>query len=84
MLAAFGFGVAVVTIAQGLHGAAFPSGWATLIVLISLFSGTQLICMGIIGEYLGAIFDEVKGRPHYIIDEAVNIGPSEGRSAGCP
>jgi dolichol-phosphate mannosyltransferase len=29
--------------------------------------------MGVIGEYIGAIFDEVKARPHYIVDESVNI-----------
>jgi dolichol-phosphate mannosyltransferase len=44
-----------------------------LTILISLFSGVQLIFLGIIGEYIGAIFDEVKGRPHYLIEEKINI-----------
>jgi glycosyltransferase involved in cell wall biosynthesis len=44
------------------------SGWATLAASIMLLSGIQLICLGIIGEYLGRIFDEVKQRPLYLID----------------
>jgi len=50
-----------------------PSGWTTLTILISMFSGVQLIFLGIIGQYIGAIFDEVKGRPHYIIEEKINF-----------
>lgn len=50
-----------------------PPGWTTLAILVSVFSGIQLIFMGIFGEYLGAIFDEVKRRPHYIVDEKINF-----------
>ncbi len=50
-----------------------PSGWATLSILISVFGGIQLFFLGIIGEYIGAIFDEVKSRPLYLIEERVNI-----------
>ena len=52
---------------------ALPPGWATLAVLISIFSGIQLLCLGLIGEYVGAIFNEVKARPHYIVEERVNL-----------
>ena len=45
-----------------------PPGWASTAVLITFFSGVQLIVLGIIGEYLGRIFEEVKGRPQYLID----------------
>lgn len=45
------------------------SGYTTLIVFLSLFSGIQLMIVGIIGEYIGYIYDEVKGRPIYIIDK---------------
>lgn len=45
---------------------ATPSGWATLVVLLAFFGGLQIFCLGIIGEYLGQIFNEVKARPRYI------------------
>ncbi len=49
-----------------------PSGWTTMVVVLLLFSGAQLIVMGIMGIYIGGIYDEVKGRPHYIIEEQVS------------
>jgi len=50
-----------------------PSGWTTIVTLLLLFSGVQLIVMGILGVYIGGIYEEVKGRPHYIVDEMINI-----------
>ena len=49
------------------------SGFSTLAILISLFGGIQLFFLGIIGEYIGSIFDEVKERPLYIIEKKVNL-----------
>ena len=46
-----------------------PSGWATLVFLLAFFGGLQLFCLGIIGEYLGQIFNEVKVRPRYIKEQ---------------
>ena len=51
------------------HGAV--SGWASTVTLITVFSGVQLVSIGIIGEYIAKIFVEVKQRPHYIIDEKI-------------
>ncbi len=48
-----------------------PSGWATLVVLLAFFGGLQLFCLGIIGEYLGQIFNEVKARPRYIKEKEI-------------
>ncbi|HEY1172962.1 MAG TPA: glycosyltransferase family 2 protein [Verrucomicrobiae bacterium] len=48
-----------------------PPGWASLAVMVLFFGGVQLLVMGIIGEYVGRIFDEVKNRPHFIIDSSV-------------
>lgn len=83
LFAASGFLMAVVTAVQYYYYGDLPSGWATLAVLIPTFSGIQLIFMGVIGEYIGAIFDEVKARPHYIVEERVNL-PEESheRTAG--
>ena len=51
---------------------AAPRGITTVLVVITLFSGIQLLCLGIIGSYLAHIYDEVKRRPSYIVDEIVN------------
>lgn len=48
-----------------------PSGWTTLVSLLMLFSGIQLIMIGVMGAYIGGIYEEVKGRPHYIIEEVI-------------
>jgi polyisoprenyl-phosphate glycosyltransferase len=49
-----------------------PSGWTTMVVLLLLFSGIQLIVLGILGAYIGGIYEEVKGRPRYIIEEEIS------------
>lgn len=48
-------------------------GWASTMSAILLFSGVQLITLGIIGEYLARIYDEVKGRPKFIIKDQINF-----------
>ncbi len=56
-----------------------PPGWASLAVMVLFFGGVQLIVLGIIGEYVGRIFEEVKNRPHFIIDSSVGwvVKPEE-------
>jgi dolichol-phosphate mannosyltransferase len=48
-----------------------PMGYTSLIVVVLFMSGLQLTILGIMGEYLGAIFDEAKQRPLYVVDEIV-------------
>ena len=47
-------------------------GWATIMVGILFMGGVQLICLGIIGEYIGRIFNEIKPRPIYIVEDCLN------------
>lgn len=44
-------------------------GWASTVCIICFVSGIQLVCLGVIGEYIGKIYMEVKKRPRYIISE---------------
>jgi glycosyltransferase involved in cell wall biosynthesis len=48
------------------------SGWATLASGIMLLSGIQLLCLGVIAEYLGRVFEEAKQRPLYVLDECTD------------
>ena len=54
------------------------AGWASSIAVSLFFNGITLIILGIIGEYIGRIYDEVKGRPLYIVSRTVNIGGEAG------
>ncbi len=48
-------------------------GWASIFIASLFLGGVQLICVGILGEYIGRIYEEVKKRPLYIIDEEINF-----------
>lgn len=75
LITCFGFFVAlisfiilVVSIVQKFMGMTI-TGWSSTVAIICFFSGVQLLCMGILGEYIGKIYLEVKERPRYIISE---------------
>ena len=80
MIAIGGISVATLAILYGvwiilstfIFGIKTP-GWATIVTAISFFGGLQLFALGVVGEYIGRVFDEVKNRPHYIIDENLSF-----------
>ena len=51
-----------------------PVGFTALVFLISFLSGVLLLFLGIIGEYVGRIYEEMKARPHYVIDKIIRSG----------
>lgn len=85
-------GVAFVAIpvVVGLHFAdSYLPGFGTITILILLLGGIQLIALGVIGEYVGRIYDEVKHRPLYIVREernrpSVTSAPAGSARAGLP
>ena len=47
------------------------TGWTTIVALICFFSGFQILCIGIVGEYIGKIYNETKQRPRFIIEDVL-------------
>jgi glycosyltransferase involved in cell wall biosynthesis len=60
----------VVYFVMKLAGTPFPMGNPTIVILVAFIGGIQLISVGILGEYVGRIYDEVKQRPRFIVDSA--------------
>jgi dolichol-phosphate mannosyltransferase len=52
---------------------AFAAGWASTLCVLLFLGGVQLVCLGVVGEYIGRIYDEVKARPLYLIRDAVGL-----------
>jgi glycosyltransferase involved in cell wall biosynthesis len=75
MLSGVSFLYLLVVLYQKLFTQSTVAGWASILAVSLFFNGVVLIILGIIGEYIGRIYDEVKGRPMYIIKEAKNIEP---------
>lgn len=48
------------------------SGWTSIMIMVIFFGGVQLLTIGVLGQYIGILFDEVKERPEYIIEEIIN------------
>ena len=70
--------VCVAVLVYALHAKFFGDtvpGWTSLTIIVLLFSGIQLISIGVIGEYIGKTYIEVKQRPRYLI--AQRLQPTE-------
>ena len=69
-MAAFAFGI--FALIAYYKGNTVP-GWASLIIAVMFLGGTQLLAIGLLGEYIASLFTETKGRPRYLIDRKINI-----------
>ena len=48
-------------------------GWTAIVVIVAIFASVQLLMIGILGEYVGRIYEEVKRRPLYVVGDTVNL-----------
>jgi glycosyltransferase involved in cell wall biosynthesis len=82
---AFGFFCALISFVFLVYGVVakyfYPettiAGWTSIFVASLFLGGCQLIAVGILGEYLGRVYEEIKGRPLYVIDEQINFDPEK-------
>jgi len=75
------FVMTLYVVAGFLMGRAVP-GWTSLALIMIFFSTFQLACLGILGAYVGRIFQQVKGRPLFLIDDIVASEPAAGAAIG--
>jgi len=73
VLAAISFLIGGWYLLQKLIGVNLTPGLSTTVLVVTFFSGVQLLALGLMGEYVGRIYDEVKSRPMYIVDRKVNF-----------
>jgi dolichol-phosphate mannosyltransferase len=73
ILAGFSFLIGASFVLQKLLGFNLTPGLPTTVLVVTFFSGVQLLSLGLIGEYVSRIYDEVKRRPMYIIQDKVNF-----------
>lgn len=74
----FAFIGLVAALAVRLGGGRMPA-WAFAAGALAFLGGVQLVAVGLLGEYVGRVLDEAKGRPLYLVKETVGMGPAAGR-----
>jgi polyisoprenyl-phosphate glycosyltransferase len=81
LISAFAFVFALFILIETLVRGTDAPGFPTLIISVMFFAGVQLISLGVIGEYLGRVYEEVKGRPLFVVANVIGV---ERRAAGPP
>lgn len=77
VLAGFSFMLGAWYVIQKIAGFNLSPGLSTTVLVVTFFSGVQLLCLGLMGEYVSRIYDEVKRRPLYIVDRIVSKETNE-------
>ncbi len=72
----FGVGFGIFSLVAYVLGSVESSGWTSVVVLILIFGGAQLLSLGIVAEYVGRTYEESKRRPRYVIDRTEGLDPS--------
>jgi dolichol-phosphate mannosyltransferase len=78
IIAGFSFLLGAYYVVTKLAGWNYNPGLPTTVLVVTFFSGVQLLSLGLMGEYVGRIYDEVKRRPKYIIDRQTNFRDGAG------
>src|SRR6266481_3938471 len=82
VIALLSFLIGAIYILLKLFGAPFPLGNPTIVILVLFLGGVQMIGIGILGEYIGRIYEEVRQRPRYIIDASHGIEAEQAVAHG--
>jgi len=84
LLAALGFVWAGWILYARLFRGEAPQGFAATMVAVLCLGGAQLVAVGVLGQYLGRVLDQVEGRPHYVVSRVVQSGAELGQGVQSP
>jgi dolichol-phosphate mannosyltransferase len=76
-----GLGVAIHAVLAKIFGWFVVPGWSSLTVLVSVLGGATLMSIGVVGEYVGKLYEQTKNRPLYIVAQTVNVGTEQKTGA---
>ena len=84
LISTLGFALACFYIVRRLLGIDVVPGFSTIVSLVLFLGGVQLVAIGLLGEYLGRIYDEVKRRPLFIVQKTFGLDNRENeKKPGC-
>jgi hypothetical protein len=67
----FSFGLAAWALAVKFFTPEAVPGWASIVIPLYMLGGIQLLCLGVIGQYMAKIYSEAKARPRFIVDKSL-------------
>jgi hypothetical protein len=71
LVSLFSFGLAGWALIVKLFNLAAVPGWASIVIPLYMLGGIQLLCLGVIGQYLAKIYSETKARPRFIVEKSI-------------